>query len=411
MQTTFTNRMNEHWIQTLDLASSEPLTKGWRQLETATNQINTGATRWQVIQLPTGSGKTEALKVLCAIQEPIPHPGILIITKFQDSADEIARGINVLAGRTVARSVHKNAPAEGIELGFVPVLVITHAAYRLALQELADVRESPKWERLRRYECGARSWLIIDEAFDWTDSYSVNLGDLRAMSGDLSGALPCDLRMIANRLQSLAISLTDIEQAGKSDRPLTIAHISALDRSELDRLQNTVSRLEDEVFAEWADTGESTDSPTDACTEKTLTSPKENYLNLLQALTAIARIGHGWISRRGGKVMLHSSRSLLGMDGMRGIILDATAEIDPAYSLMSEQLELLPRPQGIRCYRNATLHVSYGHKVGKDYLAQNAAKEWPIIWGSLEKRLTGKHVLVCAHNADRSFGQTSVSSA
>jgi hypothetical protein len=98
---------------------------------------------------------------------------------------------------------------------------------------------------------------------------------------------------------------------------------------------------------------------------------------------------------------LHSSRSLIGVDGMRGVILDATAEIDPTYSVMRDQVDLMPRPTGIRIYQNVTLHVSHGHKVGKEHLAQNAGKEWAVIWGDLSKRLAGKRILVCAHKDAR----------
>lgn len=397
MLTTFTDRMNSHWTQTLGLAGSKALTEGWQQLVHATDRINAGAKHWQVLQLPTGSGKTEALKVLCSVQDQLRHPGVLIVTKFQDDADKIAEGINKLSGWPMARAVHKKAPAQADELGFTPVLVTTHAAYRLALQELADLGQSDKWDRLRAYNCGNRAWLIIDEAFDWSDAYSVNIGNLRAMSGDLSGALADELRTTGEQLRTLAISLTDIEKYGSSDRVLTVEQFDVLARLDLDGLQSAVAGVPDDVFAEWIDTVEDTECESGTRTGKPSKSSKVQYLDLMGQLLTVVRIGHGWISNRGGKVLLHSSRSLIKADGMRGVILDATADIDPTYSLMRHQVHVLPRPHGVRCYKNVTLHVSYGHKVGKDYLAQNAAKEWPILWGDLKTRLAGKRVLVCAH--------------
>lgn len=169
-QAPFTDRMKQHWTEFLRLASSDALVEGWRQLEQAASRLESGPTHWQVIQLPTGSGKTEALKVLCSIQHPIHHPGILIVTKFQDEADKLAKDINSLANWNMARAVHKKAPAEGEELAFVPVLVTTHAAYRLALQELVRSGSSVKIDRLLTYHIGRRSWLFIDEAFDWVNS-------------------------------------------------------------------------------------------------------------------------------------------------------------------------------------------------------------------------------------------------
>ncbi|MEW9806457.1 hypothetical protein ABUE31_10720 [Mesorhizobium sp. ZMM04-5] len=394
MQTTFTDRMNRHWTQTLGLASSEAHIEGWQQLEQATIRLNSNPGHWQVYQLPTGSGKTEALKVLCSLQHPITHPGILIVTKFQDEADRIARDINRLAGWNMARSVHRKAPAQGAELGLVPALVTTHAAYRLALQELADnCEQSPKWDRLLTYYVGKRRWVFIDEALDWVDAYSVNLGNLRALSGDLCGALPTELRTIARRLQTFAIGLADVGPECLSDRTLNKEQLSVLEPTDLSRLREAVEKIPEHVFAEWVDADQKPDQRTD----RKPVSYKASYLDLLRTLHAVANIGHGWISYRKGKALLHSSRSLLGIDGIQGIILDATADVDPAYALMPRHVELLPRPQGIRNYSNATLHVSYGHAVGKRYLTNHAAKAWPFIWGDLQKRLNGKNVLVCAH--------------
>lgn len=394
MPITFTDRMNKHWMHTLGLAGSKALTEGWQQLVQATDRINAGAKHWQVLQLPTGSGKTEALKVLCSVQDPIQHPGILIVTKFQDSADEVAEGVNKLAGWQMARSVHKNAPAQGVDLRFIPVLVTTHAAYRLALQEIADGVQTTKWDRLRTYLAGKREWLFIDEAFDWAETYTLNLGNLRAMSGDLSGAMQGEQRTIGEQLQALAIALTDIEQ-GEADRLLTAEQFDMLSRLDLNSLRSAVADIPDAVFANWVDTEDATENG-----ESTPTKPvKEGYLGLMRQLQTVVRIGHGWISRRGGKTLLHSSRSLIGLDGMQGIILDATADIDPTYTLMRRYVQLLPRPQGIRFYRNATLHVSYGHKVGKGHLAKNAAREWADVWGDLSKGLAGKRTLVCAHKS------------
>lgn len=393
MLTTFTDRMTSHWVQSLGLTASQALITGWQQLAHAMDRVSSGATHWQVLQLPTGSGKTEALKVLCSIQDEIQHPGVLIVTKFRKEADKLAESINRHAGWKMARSAHQEAPGSNDELGFAPVLVTTHVAYKLALREIADTGLTIKADRLLNYYTGKRSWLIIDEAFEWADTYSLIASNLRSMSGDLTRAMQGEMRTAAEQLYEFSGRLTDTRH-GQSDRPVANECIDLLLRIDLPGLKAGVAATPEDAFAEWAEHRPATKAEPTTPIER---PSKAKYFDQLTELETIARIGHGWISKRGARTQLHSSRSLIGVDGMRGVILDATAHIDPTYSLLRDQIGLLPRPSGIRTYRNVTLHLSYGHRVGKEHLARNAGKEWALVWGDLSKRLSGKSVLVCAH--------------
>ncbi|TPM99529.1 hypothetical protein [Mesorhizobium sp. B2-1-3A] len=395
MLTSFTNQMNSHWKQSLGLVGSNALTEGWKQLAQAICSRNTDPVRWQVVQLPTGSGKTEALKVLCSMQDLIQHPGALIVTKFRQEADKLADGINELAGWPMARPVHNNAPATNDQLAFAPVVITTHAAYRLALLEIADTRLTDKSNRLLSYHGGKRDWIVIDEAFDWADTYSLIASNLRSMSGDLARAMHGELRTAAEQLFAFSIRLTDTD-LGRSDRVLDAECFDILARIDLSGLRAGIDGTSDDAFAKLIEHRPATKTELASRVER---SSKPQYLEQIDQLQAIARIGHGWTSRRGGRIQLHSSRSLLGVDGAHGVILDATADVDPVYSIMSRQVDVLPRPPGIRSYRNVTLHVSYGHRVGKEHLAQHAAKEWAVVWGDVSKQLAGKRVLVCAHKS------------
>jgi hypothetical protein len=328
------------------------------------------------------------------LESPIECPGILIVTKFRDEADKIARDINELSGGTMARSFHTDAPAPNVELGFIPVLVITHSAYRHALQEMANTGGSLRLQRYGSYWAGNRQWLIIDEAFDWVDAYDIDLGDLRSMCGDLVGVVEGPARADVEHLADLAKALTSDVQR-KPDRMLSHQQFALVGGLDLAGLENAVAELPEQVFAEWKDS----EQPTDLVShENVLGTPfRTRYLDLLSHLKIIGGIGFAWTSNRRGKALLHSSRSLLGVPGKRGLILDATADIDPTYSLMQEQLRVLPRPEGIRSYGNVNLHLSHGHRLGKEHLVQRAATHWPIIWGQLSERLAGKRPLVCAH--------------
>lgn len=391
---TFIDRMTKHWTTKLGLSLSKPLIKGWLQLEQAVQQACDGTDKWQVLQLPTGSGKTEALKVLCSLQSPIECPGILIVTKFRQEADEIARDINELASGRMARSYHTDAPTSDCELGFIPVLAITHSAYRRALQEKATNGSSARLERFGAYQVGYRELLIIDEAIDWVDAYDINLGDLRAMCGDLAGVIEGRAKADVEHVGDLAKALT-LDVQGRPDRMLSPDQFALLSGLDFAVLTNAVSELPEQVFAAWKDTEQPTDLM--SCQSVLRTPFRTRYLDVLSHLQAIAGIGFAWTSNRRGKALLHSSRSLLGVDGKHGVILDATADIDPTYSLAQKQVRVLPRPEGIRSYSNVKLHLSHGHRLGKEHLVQRAATHWPIIWGQLSERLAGKRPLVCAH--------------
>ncbi|MGO4638974.1 hypothetical protein AB4Z43_11100 [Mesorhizobium sp. 2RAF45] len=394
MLTSFTKQMNSHWKQSLGLAGSNALTEGWQQLAQAICSRNTDPVRWQVVQLPTGSGKTEALKVLCSMQDYIRHPGALIVTKFREEANRLSEGINKLAGWKMARPFHQEASATNDQLAFAPVVITTHAAYRLALKDIADTGLNHKANRLLSYQCGKRDWVVIDEAFDWADNYSLIASNLRSMSGDLARAMHGELRTAAEQLFTFSIRLTDTD-LGRSDRVLDAESFDILARIDLSGLRAGIAGTSDDAFAEH------TPATKPESASRMERSSKTQYLEQLDQLQTIARIGHAWTSRRGGRTQLHSARSLIGVDGMRGVILDATAGIDPVYSIMRQRVDVLARPPGIRTYRNVTLHVSYGHKVGKEHLAQHAGKEWSIVWGDLSKRLSGKRILVCAHKDAR----------
>lgn len=389
MHTDYIERMSAHWSIGLGCAPSQALLQGWQQLELAVAQSLAGAPHWQVLSQPTGSGKTEAMKVLFSAEKGYQR-GILIVTKFQDEATSIAEDINRYAQKPIARALHGEAPAEGADLSLYSVLVITHSAYRLALIELADHGYSPRMDRYTQYHHAGRQCLVIDEAFDWVDAYDLNLSQLRSMSGDLSGVVQKGVRADVQRLFNLAVQLTGTDEQARPDQNLTAEQFHTLENIDLERITEEVKKLPSDAIVRWSNAEE------DSAKDQTITEFKPTYLNLLQQLRTIARIGFAWRSRRHGLARLHSSRSLLDY-GLRGIILDATADIDPTYELMGMSVQLLPRPKGMRRYDNVTLHASLGHKVGKHFLSKVVDNEWSQLWGQLADKLANNRTLVCAH--------------
>lgn len=406
MHLRFAERMTEQWQALTGYCPSPAQLSGWLQLARTAYDRENWQAPLQVVQLPTGSGKTEALKVLCAMQGPEHHPGILIVTKFRDEADKLAADINQLSRQSVARAFHGDAPALGTDLQHVRVLVITHEGYRRGLIEVANSGTDTALERYRTFLRlegvtlrASQRWLFIDEAFDWVDAHSLKLSELRSMSADLRGRLQGDAARELDSLLAVLIELTDCADTGRPDQNLTPAQFNVLAGIDIDSLADSVRLLCRHELEQWVpDDAEKPDRSSGTKPLET-TDFRAEYLKLLAGLKHIVRCGFAWRSRRQGLALLHSSRSLLGTGASWGIILDATAGIDPVYQLMGDRVNVLPRPEGIRVYGNVTLHASTGHKVGKEYLARNAMQEWPSVIGELADRLEGRATLVCGHKA------------
>lgn len=398
MNSRFIDRMILHWTNTLRLPSTNALIKGWSLLEEA---IDAAAKqeRWQVVPLPTGAGKTEALTVLLATPNVSEHPGALVITKFKCEADKIARSINTIAGSTIARAAHTDAKVAADDMATSQVLVLTHKAYTNALREAEDANVAFRLDRYHQYYQSTRKWLFIDEALDWVDAYEADIDDLSAMCGALSGKLPAETSEALRPLLALALSINNERNADRTDRPLSFEQIDMLQTADLEILESAIQQLPTDATEVWRNT-----KLVRRTKDEQQTTFKKQYLELAKQLQSIQRIGSAWLSHRGERTRLHSSRMLLDTKRMCGVILDATAGIDASYSLHGSNLSILPRPNGIRSYSNVTIHVSKNHRVGKEYLTNHACTEWPVVAAQIAMCVKpNSKVLAITHKDARKF--------
>ena len=213
MTTRFIERMKFHW----KLPCTGPLVEGWSQLEQAF-EVAATQHRWQVLPLPTGTGKTEALICLLATPDVHEHPGALVVTKFKSEADRLVAEINNSAGATIALAAHSGTAATSTEMATSPVLVITHAAYAAALREAQDADVPARLDLYHQHHQGERRWLIIDEAFDWTDTYEVDVDELASMCGALAGVLPDEAANALEPLQMFSRSIIAGQRSDKTDK-------------------------------------------------------------------------------------------------------------------------------------------------------------------------------------------------
>jgi hypothetical protein len=387
--------MNSHFIERMTRHfGSKPCPKGlaasWHQLEQGLAAA-TAQHQWQAIQWPTGSGKTEALTVLCATPEVTKHPGALVVTKFTAEADEVASKVNALAGATVAVASHQKAPMAARTMSESPVLVVTHEAYRSALREACDKLDtSTKLDLYHRYWHDDRRWIIVDEAFNWVDAYEVDLDDAAAMCAALTVQMQPDANL--GHLSTFIHQLAKGHSTTRSDGLLCDEHFGLLASIDTEQLRAAIKDVPTETIELWRniELHSRANEIASLGTNIRHATFKNEYVALLNRLDAIKRIGRCWISQRKQRMRLHSSRLLLDTNRPCGVILDATASIDRAYDVLGDRVAIMPRPERIRSYKNVTVHVSRPHHVGKQYLAKHAATEWPTVVKQLNPRLSNQ---------------------
>jgi hypothetical protein len=83
---------------------------------------------------------------------------------------------------------------------------------------------------------------------------------------------------------------------------------------------------------------------------------------------------------------------------MKGVVcMDATADINPVYQLF-DKATVLPTPPNARSYKNARLHVAWGHKTGKRYMTRKKKKVCADLIGDLNRRFKGTdRVFIATH--------------
>jgi hypothetical protein len=392
MTTRFIERMKLHW----KLPCTGLLIEGWSQLEQAV-EAAVKEERWQVLPLPTGTGKTEALICLLATPAIHEHPGALVVTKFKREADRLVSDINRSAGGMIALAAHSDATPTATEMATSAVLVITHVAYAAALREAIDADVPARLDLYHRYHQAERTWLIVDEAFDWTDTYEVDVDELASLSAALAGALPEDAAEALKPLQTLAQSIIAGQTADRDDKLPTADQAQLLQDIDLACLGLAIRSLPTKDTELWRNTEliRRRVGPDDDAQPTTF---KKQYLALLDTLQTIQQIGDYWISRRGRRTRVHSSRSLFDTKRKCGVILDATAGIDTNYDLLADDVAVSARPHGIRAYGNVTASVSRSHHVGKEHVVKHASVEWPVIAKQLLANIAPESsVLVITH--------------
>ncbi|WP_321447657.1 DEAD/DEAH box helicase [uncultured Cohaesibacter sp.] len=392
----FISKMEDHWVNKLNNTSSQPLKDLWRQMcLTFNEQISSfgkpEGQRIKVLPPQTGTGKSQGLAVYCSCLSEEDHLGVLIVVRLKEQANDTADTINKLAGKTIALARHTDTSVTQEELEQSPVVIITHKAYENGLDAVARGEpEQSAWSQYHTFRDGQRQLVVIDEALDLLQESKVSLDQVRYLHASLSNKNSPEE---ASALETLGHFMTIYEaltEAHPEGREMVVSQndLKTLDPASLTILRQSLKskRLDKAMLGR-----------DDKKQNRQLIQLYSEVLKSVQALMASWRI----YGTKGDQYWLSTAKLILPDEGCGAVILDATANENVLYSLLPNRVDPpVKLPSNARSYANVTLHVSTGHRLGKNYLEDNAKKEVASLMGDLkESGLMNRKVLICCHKS------------
>lgn len=402
----YTKSMRLRWKQ-LSLTYNQALQDAWRDMADTFNQHIRGevSEKWSVLQLPTGSGKTQGLAVYCAeLTKLKQHPGILIITRFTKEADKLAATINELAEQDIAHAHHSDNEqrAKPEELPEIPVLIITHSRYSdiLGSAPVDDHASSWSWDMYYRWKDGRRKLTIIDETLNTTEHIKIEFDELYRAC-----ALPLDMEekypQQTKYLKELLSVFKGYAQGGKTRRyvPLT-AWKNKVDGGAIVKrdLKSLIAELKAVPPRKKKPKGNK--AKKDAKFQKTTQQRQAEMLEIFSDMISQDSIYARIVDSRA----LHKAVIPLPTQIKNAVILDATAGQNYVYGILGKFVDIRALPQGIRNYRQVTLNVMYGLPVGKGSLPKESPEFFLGLADMLSPSIADKRTLFCVHlDAEEKF--------
>lgn len=368
--------------------------------------------KWQVLQPPTGSGKTQGLCVYSALvlqknttaKEPL---GVLVVSRTIAQADEIVATIRELSstseadGRVVAK--HSETSTSVAQMRAADILVITHAAYIRALEGLHQ-EEDGRWADYTSWEHGERRLTVIDEALAGiVEENQVRADDIRMVLSHIDPGLRARFPGQVTALEFIRDVLDQIGAmvAMEAERPdgnvnrLTKAKVvwrgvqdgrtvfpNSLSMAPLRKAMAAI-RYDHKVLRK--------ESPLD---RKRIAAVVDATLKNCESIMA----RWAYYYRKGQEDTFNSSQLLIppGLPGP--VVLDATASQNFLWELLGSRAEIANVPEGTRVYGNVTLHVARASGLGKTRMKELGKVRVPRLLANLEKTLSpDRKVLLCLH--------------
>lgn len=406
--------MSKHWTETLGNKSSPKLEAVWRTMaaefghailnaDTAPDKSQSSLTTeletkpWNILQPPTGSGKTQGTAVYCSLVAksnvdadcPI---GVLIVARLIEQCNDMVRAINKLAGREAAYAHHSDEPLTIDDMGKADILVITQSALVNAFEGLVKDKRN-KWEAYSTWSHGKRGLLIIDEALTGVvEENKITLDGLRRVVG----MIPHDIREkhkdAVEALIKLETLLEGLASSVSSEHKIAwgsgiMSELEAPNDIDLYPLSVALQslRLDELVIGKES-------------------SQDRNRLRgiMVSTLRDAQAILDRWAvySRKGKEHTLNSALLLIPEDAPPAVVLDATASQSELWEVLGDRANVRPVPQDARSYANVTLHVCRWNGMGKHKMMKEADARFPRLIDDLQRRLgPERKVFVCTHKA------------
>lgn len=394
----FAKEMERYWVDHLGNISSEALRQVWMQIAgTFGGHIGSFGPfeRWTILQPPTGSGKTQGTIVYCKMLSRFnreDHPGVLIVTRRIDDANQIAEQINKLSGKTdEAVAYHSDNKINLDTLSSFPVLVICHRAYEQAMDAMTD--EGAKIKHTWPHFYSWRGWdnrklVVIDEALDIVEHSQAGLDGLNQTLGVIPHVMQEKHLEAVQAIKEATALLAWLDN--REDKKKPVKDHMVLDKilkegeiPDLEALRKDMRTIEYDKQQGKSDTLER---------QRLMMRHDERIKNL-------NNIFKSWryYASNESKPTFNTARLLVPDDVKGAVVLDATASSDLIYKLFEQAVPIKPPPHS-RNYQNVTLHVSMGHKVGKRYMRNNAKELSEQLIAQLNEELgEDRKVFFCAH--------------
>lgn len=404
----FVREMNAMWTDQFGNESSPKLRLVWRSIcETFNEHITQGDRRWRILQPATGSGKTQSLRLYCALlSKHAPDTGVLVITRLIEQADKLAAEINETAGTEIAVARHSKNKLEVADIQRYPVLVLTHNSYIRCLDAL-NAERGFVWEAFATWERGERQLVVIDEAIDLVAEARIDLESL-----ELLKMIPAEVRAAHPEAgKTLRYLHTVISKMIKQVKNHQFRGNQAEERITWKGM--TGRELEFEQYVDMLDSREQ------VCTElrdlrKDCRAVKwdEEIVRLRQSdvrqsigqridhiLYSIEEIFCNWAfySNDGGRHTMNTARLVVPDCVPGAVVLDATAQQNLLWHLFDERAQLVKIPANPRRYDNVTMHLLRANGVGKRTMQGLKGETADRLAASIAKFGTDRRVLVVTH--------------
>lgn len=395
----FAQAMERHWTLQLGNAPSSALRATWTAqartfgLHILNHDDAEKRTEWHVLAPPTGSGKTQGTILYCSMMasmSDIEHPGVLIVTRLIEDADNIASEINRLSERpNYATSYHSGKKGETLRETLVahPVLVITHSAYENALSNEHD-RElfAQTWPFFYSWQNTGRKLVIIDEAPTFAKQAQVCLDSLRLTLGALTQVFRDEYPDETKALSGI-VAIMEAKASEVESQEAVLPQHRTQDGGRI-KLKEMIGAIREIKFDEQFGAELLVDNSVLQEQHRKVLISLQEVLNGPMYYAKVMRRGH----------TLNSSRLVIPMGIKGAVVLDATAPVNVSYELF-DKLKRVPMPAGVRSYQAATIWVHRGRNVGKDYLAKHTAETLGPVLSDLNDKLRGRNVLIATHKA------------